>query len=163
MNMRGRRVLGTPASATSCSPGRGSAESSPQTHAPPGALIGDDLLMYGLPDNFTLMSFHDATLLQVSIGQHQVSLLFDGDNRGVSIESRYAVQGTAGEPEEFTAAAAGAAALAAILGAQLEHVAGTPDGTLTLSFSTGAKVVIFDDSTNYESYQIPDGEQLIVV
>lgn len=119
--------------------------------------------MYGLPEHFTLVSFRDATLVQVRMGQHQVQLWFDGNNRGVAIESRYAVQSPSGEIEEFTDMPAGAAALAALLGARLEHAAGTRDGTLTLSFATKAKVVVFDDSTHYESYQIHDGGNLVVV
>jgi hypothetical protein len=59
------------------------------------------------------------------------------------------------------AAPAGAAALAAILGYRrsLEYLAGTPDGTPTLSLSTGTRVVIFDDSPHSESCQIHDGER----
>jgi len=60
-------------------------------------------------------------------------------------------------------APAGAAALVALLGAQLESVGGTADGTLTLTFASEAKVIVFDDSTHYESYQIHDGNDLIVV
>jgi hypothetical protein len=33
-------------------------------------------------------------------------------------------------------------------GARLQHVAASPDGTLTLTLATGAKIVVFDDSTN---------------
>jgi hypothetical protein len=47
--------------------------------------------VYGLPDDFTLPSFCGARLVQVAVGQHQVQLIFDGNNRSVSIESSYAV------------------------------------------------------------------------
>jgi hypothetical protein len=119
--------------------------------------------MYGLPDNFSLPSFRDATLISVQIGQYQVQLGFDGNNRGVSIESRYTVVATNGEAEDFHDAPAGAAALAALLGERLETIAGNPDGRLTLTFTTGAKVIVFDDSPHYESYQIHDGADLWVV
>jgi len=126
-------------------------------------VVADDRAMYGIPDNFCLSSFREATLISVQLGQFQVNLRFDGHNRGVSIQSRYALVAPGGEAEEFTAAPAGAAALAALLGAQLENVAGTADGTLTLTFATKAKVIVFDDSAQYESYQIHDGDDLIVV
>src|SRR5215469_8273197 len=75
------------------------------------AAEADDLLMYGLPDSFSLPSFCDATLISVQIGQYQVSLGFDGNNRGVSIESRYTVEAADGEAKEFNEPPAGAAAL----------------------------------------------------
>jgi hypothetical protein len=65
--------------------------------------------------------------------------------------------------EEFTDMPVGAAQLAALLGAHLDDVSGARDGTLVLSFATGSQVVIFDDSTHYESYQMHDGDRLIVV
>lgn len=123
---------------------------------------GDDRLVYGLPDNFALDSFREATLIQVCIGQHQVQLRFDG-HRAVSIETRYTVQDPSGEQQEFVDVPAGAAALAALLGRRVDRVTGTTDGTLTLTFVTGATVTVYDDSDQYESYQINDGDRLIVV
>lgn len=93
--------------------------------------------MYGLPDDFALPSFSSACLLQVAIGQHQVQLSFDGKNRSVSIESRYAVIDPGCGREEFTSMPAGAAKLAALLGARLQDVSGTRDATLMLNFDTG--------------------------
>ncbi len=119
--------------------------------------------MYGLPDDFALPSFRGACLVQVAIGQHQIQLNFDGSNRSVCIESRYAVEDPARGREEFTDMPAGAAQLAALLGSHLESVSGTPDGTLKLSFAAGVTVAVFDDSGDYESYQIHDGDRLIVV
>ena len=119
--------------------------------------------MYGLPDDFTLPSFSGACLVQVAIGQHQVQLNFDGTNRSVSIESRYAIAEPGRARQEFTDMPAGAAQLAALVGAHLDDVSGASDGTLMLSFATGAQVVIFDDDTRYESYPIHDGDRLIVV
>ena len=119
--------------------------------------------MYGLPDDFTLPSFSGARLVQVAIGQHQVQLNFDGTNRSVSIESRYAIAEPGRARQEFTDMPAGAAQLAALVGAYLDDVSGASDGTLMLSFATGAQVVIFDDDARYESYQIHDGDRLIVV
>lgn len=37
------------------------------------------------------------------------------------------------------------------------------DGTLPLSSATGTQVIILDHSARYESYQIHDSDQLIVV
>ncbi len=119
--------------------------------------------MYGLPDDFAVPSFHGARLVQVTIGQHQIQLNFDGNNRGVCIESRYAVEDPARGREEFTTMPGGAAQLAALLGAHLDDVSGACDGTLTLSFASGITIVVFDDSSHYESYQIHDGDRLIVV
>jgi hypothetical protein len=125
--------------------------------------VRDDLLVYGLPDGFSQPSFQDATLIGAEATQYQLHLRFDGHNRGVAIESRFAVLAPGGQAAEFTDPPAGAAALTAFIGARLQHAAGSPDGTLTLTFATGAKIVVFDDSTQYESYQIYDGERLIVV
>lgn len=118
--------------------------------------------MYGLPDNFALDSFREATLIQVCLGQYQVQLRFD-QNRGVSIETRYTVHDASGEQQEFVDVTDGAAALAALLGSRIDRATGTTDGTLTLMFVTGAKVIVYDDSDQYESYQINDGDRLIVV
>ncbi len=80
--------------------------------------------MYGLSDNFSLTSVRDTTLIQVQIGHYQVQLGFDGNDRSVSIESRYIVVAPRGEAEELTDAPVGAAALAALLGAHLEDYRG---------------------------------------
>jgi hypothetical protein len=119
--------------------------------------------VYGLPDDFTLPSFSGACLVQVAIGRYQVQLNFDGINRSVSVESRYAITEPGRARQEFTDMPAGAAQLAALLGAHLAGVSGAADGTLTLSFATGTQVIIFDDSARYESHQIHDGVRLIVV
>jgi Family of unknown function (DUF6188) len=119
--------------------------------------------VYGLPDDFALPSFRGARLVQIAIGQHQVQLNFDGDSRSVCIESKYTLEDPTRGREEFTDMPGGAAQLAALLGTHLDDVSGTRDGTLKLSFATGITVVIFDDSSHYESYQIRDGDRLIVV
>ena len=151
-----------------------------QDHSPPGqdaacrpartdrqlpapGQIREELLVYRLPDDFALPSFRGACLVQIAIGQHQIQLNFDGKNRGVCIESRYAIEDPAHGREEFTTMPGGAAQLAALLGAHLDEVSGTCDGTLKLSFATGITLIIFDDSSHYESYQIHDGDRLIVV
>ena len=117
----------------------------------------------GFQIDFALPSFTGACLAQVAISQHQVQLNFDGDNRSISIESRYAVEAPGRGREEFAILPAGAAQLAALLGAHLDDVSGVRDGTLKLSFVAGTTVVIFDDSTFYESCQIHDGDRLIVI
>jgi hypothetical protein len=119
--------------------------------------------VYGLPDGFCLPSFTGATLTGVQATRHQMQLRFDGNNRGISIEGRFAVHLPGGDPTEFTDHEAGGTVLAALTGTRLQCATGTTDGTLTLVFGTGAKILVFDDSTQYESYQICDGDRLIVV
>jgi hypothetical protein len=68
-----------------------------------------------------------------------------------------------GAASEFTEPEVGAAAVAALIGSRLQTAAGSRDGTLTLTFTTGAKIIVFDDGVQHESYQIYDGERLIVV
>jgi hypothetical protein len=55
-----------------------------------------------------------------------------------------------------------AASLLGLLGSSVVSVQGVPDGTLTLEFSNGDFVRVFDHE-GYEAYQIFDGNQTIYV
>ncbi|MBX3333591.1 MAG: hypothetical protein KF876_05670, partial [Nitrospira sp.] len=55
-----------------------------------------------------------------------------------------------------------AASLLGLLGSSVTSVHGDPDGTLTLTFSNGDVVTVFDNE-GYEAYQIGNGDQRIYV
>ncbi len=50
-----------------------------------------------------------------------------------------------------------------LLGHVTINVSSDPDGTLSMMFENGHSLKVFDDSSNYESYLISNGEEEIIV
>ncbi len=53
--------------------------------------------------------------------------------------------------------------LLGLLGTEVVNASVIEDGTVELSFSRGDRLLLFDDSDQYESYQIQSGNHLIIV
>lgn len=120
--------------------------------------------MYGLSKNIDLRFLNGRECVQIAIGVYQIQFGFDEDVRiSVEGEFRYFDGGTEvvwkaepGSPEI-------AARMVALLGATIDSFEGREDGTLTLSFSNGHRLVIPDSSQEYESYTITRPGMTIVV
>lgn len=120
--------------------------------------------MYGLAKDTDLAAFVGCELEVVSIGLHQVNLIFDGLRQiGISIEGGYAVSDSHGEQTRYSAARDGASSLAALLGVKVEDARVEAHGTTALLFADGSAITVYDSESHYESYQIHIGERLIVV
>jgi hypothetical protein len=118
--------------------------------------------MYGLPGNLELDFFRRKTLLQICIGRNDAIFNFD---QSVSITVTSSVQLTSpdGNRERFENFPKAACALAGLANQIVLSARGNASGTLTLEFSDGSQLEIFDDSREFESYTIRNGEQLIIV
>lgn len=117
--------------------------------------------MYGLDPKTSLDFLIGATLQQVCFGQHQVILNFEADN-SIAVESALAI--TAGSKEaRFNDLLSSSSELLDLLGHSVEGASATREGTLSLAFSNGSELSIFDTSEQYESYQITFGGDQIVV
>jgi hypothetical protein len=118
--------------------------------------------MYGLPENTDLSFFKGLPLLQVCFGEHDLILRFDNDV-GVTITSSIGVlRGSDGCEctSEFRKAAP---SLLSLLNHVVTDVTGETSGTLTLFFEGDIRIVVLDDSADYESYVINFRNQVIVV
>ncbi len=117
--------------------------------------------MYGLDPNTSFDLLIGATLQQVCFGRHQVILNFDR-NISISIESAVAIA-VGASATRFDDLFASSSHLLGLIDGSIRDVSGTREGTLTLGFSDGAELSIFDTSDRFESYQIRLGDELIVV
>lgn len=118
--------------------------------------------MYGLPEDIDLTFLHGKELLQVCIGLNEVILNFHGQV-SITVESEFTHMARTGEVTRFQDCRSSALALASFLGISLSTVKGAADGTLTLCFSNEEILEVYDDSKEFESYQIRIGSRLIVV
>jgi hypothetical protein len=117
--------------------------------------------MYGLSHDINLAFFEGKTLLQVCVGAHDLILNFDGIR--VTVTSSIGLLGSGGVVHRYAVFTQAASALMTLLNQKVVSVEGDDAGTLTLTFDTGKKVFIYDDSKEYESYIIQAGEQSIIV
>lgn len=119
--------------------------------------------MYGLPPEFDAGVFVGRTLHEVCFTENQVLLGFDGDVR-ISIQSSLSHQlaGTEMAPE-VTTVPVSSSTLMQLVGLQVAGASADTDGTLCLTFSNDDVIYIFDDTSEYESYQLNIRGQLIVV
>ena len=120
--------------------------------------------MYGLSKDIDLSFLAGRQVEQVAIGVHQVQFGFDEDVI-ISVESQFVYFGAQQEwtwkPEP--GAAQIATRMVSLLGATIQSFEGHENGTLTLVFSNGHRLTIFDSSKEYESYDIARPGQTIVV
>jgi hypothetical protein len=117
--------------------------------------------MYGLQPGMSFEFLVGATLQQVSVGRHQVILSFD-DAISISVESSLAIERD-GWSQRYDDLVSGASELVGLLECSIDSASGAPDGTLSVQFSNGSRLSIFDTSKQFESYQIQSVFGLIVV
>jgi hypothetical protein len=120
--------------------------------------------MYGLAKDIDLDFLNGREVGQIAIGVYQTQFGFDEDVR-ISVEGGFfyfdGQNDSVWKPEPgFEPIAARTVAL---LGATIETFEAREDGTLTLNFSNGHRLIIPDSSKEYESYDITRPGQTIVV
>ena len=118
--------------------------------------------MYGVPKTTDFSFLLGKTVEQVCLGQYQTQIHLDDAN--VSIECRHALflaensREVIWRRDEFPSEG-----ISKLLGQTLSRVTVGDSGALELTFSQGDCLSLFDDSEQYESFQITCGDIWIVV
>ena|SRR5258708_4425785 len=122
----------------------------------------DDGAMHRLPKETDLSFLLGKTVEQVCLGQFQTQVHLNAAS--ISIEGKHALI-LAEENREIVweRSAFPADGISKLLGQTLSRVSVIEDGTIDLSFSSGDRLLVFDDSDQYESYQITCGSLTIIV
>lgn len=119
--------------------------------------------MYGLPKDFDGSVFVGREVEQVAFSINTVHLSFD-EKVGLTIESSF-VHTSVSPTDKLTKTSVPVAesSLMRLIGKKVETVDPMPDGTLKLYFEDGQVFICFDDSVQYESYHIWNGDTRIIV
>ena len=113
--------------------------------------------MYGLPKDFNGDFFIGQILEMVCFNENQVYLHF-GCEITVTIESAFSYQN-----DKIVSIPVRESDLMKMLGLSVSKAEGEKDGTLSLTFSNGETLKIYDISKQYESYSITyKGNRIIV-
>jgi hypothetical protein len=118
--------------------------------------------MYGLPKNIELGFLFKKELQSVSIGLHDVILHFD-ERVTITVTSECKYQTKTGEGVPIENFPASASLICQLINHSIVEAQRAENGTLSLKFSNEDALIIYDDSEQYESYQIQNGDKLIVV
>jgi hypothetical protein len=118
--------------------------------------------MYGLSKDVDLAFLKGKELHQVCTGANEVILHFD-DYIAITIMSECDYKSKIGEIVRIERYPTSSSLICQLLGSSITEAQGKDDGTLVLEFANGDALTLYDDSKEYESYQIKHGEQLIVV
>jgi hypothetical protein len=118
--------------------------------------------VYGIQKNADFSFLLGKTVEQVCLGQYQTQIHLDDAN--ISIECKHTLFVAEGsreiiwERDEFPSEG-----ISKLLGQSLSRVAVEDSGALEFTFSQGDRLSLFDDSEQYESFQITCGVLWIVV
>lgn len=118
--------------------------------------------MYGIPKDLNLSFFSEKTLLQLCFGMNDIIFNFT-DNVSITVTSLigYVVaDGKIKKCEDFRNAAD---FLLKLLHESIISAQKIDEGTLCLVFRDNKKIYIYDDSKQFESYIIKNGNSIIVV
>ena len=118
--------------------------------------------MFGLPKDLNLAFFEGKVLLQACFGANDLILNFDGDV-SLTVLSSVSCKSSSGIIQQYDDFRQVAPLVMALLNCTVLSAEGDEAGTLTLWFDGGGTLAIHDDSNEYESYTIKNGEQMIVV
>ena len=118
--------------------------------------------MNGLPKNKDLTFLLGKELIQVCVGLHQKIIRFDGET-SITLECEYKVLNVEVDEGEVSTSCSGTAKLLKILGSRITGVTNEGSGELSIAFSNGSVLVVYDSNSEYESYQLSDPTQTIVV
>jgi hypothetical protein len=118
--------------------------------------------MYGLPPDLDLSFFNGRTLEQVCIGANELILNFD-EYLSVTVVSRIGCSMGNDSQRFYDDFREAAALVVKFIGDTIVASKGDSVGTLTLEFTGGGRLSLFDDSKQFESYVIKHGESVIVV
>lgn len=118
--------------------------------------------MYRLSALEDLSFFRGIDLLQVCVGKNELILNFDKNVR-VTILSDFAVELVGGLGQRFDDPVEGSKVLVSLLHESVAEAQATPDGDLRIRFVSGSCLLVFDTSSQYESFLIRHGTREIVV
>jgi Family of unknown function (DUF6188) len=117
--------------------------------------------MYGLTAEIDLSFLVGGELQQVAVGQHEVILHFF---KGISITVQSDLRLSEGDDQgdRLSGAPSQGVVLIGLLASSVVRASGA-DGTLTMEFSDGSTLAVYDSSPNFESYTITyDGGTIVV-
>lgn len=117
--------------------------------------------MYGVPVDIDLSFLLGRRLESVSFGQFQLQLRFDERVR-LSIESVYRID-KAGSVLVYDETPAGAADVVALLSMDVTNAYRLAEDAIRIEFGDSRAIEAVDDSVQYESFQIWNGDAIIVV
>jgi hypothetical protein len=118
--------------------------------------------MYGLKNTEDLSFLLGACVSQIVISLSALSIDFDQPAR-LTIFSSFAVSIADNPLIRFDGSAEDSVALLPLISDVITAASATTSGGLRVNFKSGAVLEIFDDSKQYESFTISNGDQLIVV
>jgi hypothetical protein len=118
--------------------------------------------MFGLPADTDLSFLHGRQLTQVCVGQYQVLMHFD-EEVSISVDSEIDISHEATAMADQSTSSANPGDLLPALGALVKNASAPGDGSLVISFDNGVVVKVLDSSLRYESYQIWNGSEIIIV
>ena len=127
--------------------------------------------MYGIKATTDLSFLKGKTLCQVCFGPYDLQLNFAEGITRISVQSTIgygASDGTyakrvIGKGPCMSEVLEDTGFLLRLLMKEIEEVHWTAEGTMTLTFAGGSQLQIYDDSQQFESYTIENGNQPIVV
>lgn len=117
--------------------------------------------MYGLKITENLSFLLNACVSQIVVSQSALKIDFDQQTR-LTIFSTFAMKIADQAMMQFNGSTEDAAALFPLIGDVITTAKATTSGGLHLNFKSGALLEVFDDSKQYESFTISNGDQLIV-
>lgn len=119
--------------------------------------------MYGLPLDTDLRFLEERALQQVCIGANEAILNFD-DGVSLTIQTDVAHMSPEGNLIAlYRSILPSVPTLVGLINATVKNARAMSPGTLVLRFSTGDVLEIYDSSTEYESYQVWHGSDVIIV
>lgn len=118
--------------------------------------------MYGLKSTEDLSFLLNACVSQIVVGKSALKIDFD-QQTCLAIFSAFATRGANQTKVRFNGSAEDATALFPLIGDIVTDAKATTGGGLQLDFQSGALLEVFDDSKQYESFTISNGDHLIVI
>jgi len=118
--------------------------------------------MYGLKNTEDISFLLNACVSQIVVSQSALKIDFDQPIR-LTILSAFAVSITGQPMRRFDGSVEDAIALFPLISNVITAAKATTSGGLQVNFSSGAQLEIFDDSKQYESFTISNGDHLIVI
>jgi len=118
--------------------------------------------VFGIPADLPVDLFVDATLIQVCLGQHQISLHF-APERSIGIEGRWELRDTEGNIIDATVPHESRKSyqIHRIIGQDVKSGEVNPPHSFTLHFRNEFDLTVYDDSQEYESFSIQPGDIFI--
>ncbi len=118
--------------------------------------------MYGFPPSEEFAALTDRELTQLCIGEYQIRLNFDGD---VTLSIQSVFTHSAAPPSDlsgdFSFPRSGST-LTSLLGAKVVSATTIPPESLTIEFSNGESLTVYDNDPSYEALQF-DGPGTSVI